>query len=203
LNIEVRKIKELKYAGYNPRKKLKDGDPEYTKLKRSIEHFGYVDPVIVNKDGTIIGGHQRFTVLKDLGYDEIDCVIVDLNKEDEKALNVALNKVSGAWDMGMLKDLMLELADEKYDTTLAGFDQKEFDKLIADPAKKIQGEVEISPELMESHNYVVLYFDNDMDWKMAMDKLNIQTVKAQDSREGYERKGIGKVIKGAEIIGRI
>lgn len=95
---ERRNIADLKPAEYNPRKSLQPGDPEYESLKRSIETFGYVDPIIVNKDGTVIGGHQRLSVLVDLGYTEADVAVVDLSKHDEKALNIALNKISGEWD---------------------------------------------------------------------------------------------------------
>ena len=99
---EKRQLSKLKPAKYNPRKKLTPDDAEYQKIKRSIEHFGYVDPIIINSDGTIIGGHQRHTVLKDLGYTEADVVVVDLSKEDEKALNVALNRITGEWDETLL-----------------------------------------------------------------------------------------------------
>jgi ParB family chromosome partitioning protein len=88
-------LDSLMPAEYNPRKKLKPGDSEFEKIRNSIEQFGYVDPVIVNKDMTVIGGHQRITVLKTLGYTEIDCVVIDIDKTKEKALNLALNKVSG------------------------------------------------------------------------------------------------------------
>src|SRR5690348_13603315 len=105
--MEIRKIETLKIkpAKYNPRKDLKPGDREYEQIKRSIQEFGYVDPVIVNSDLTIIGGHQRWKVLKDLGYKEIDCVVVELDKTKEKALNIALNKISGEWDIPLLKEL--------------------------------------------------------------------------------------------------
>lgn len=68
------KIADLVPASYNPRKALKPGDAEYEKIKNSITEFGYVEPVIVNTDMTIIGGHQRVTVLSDLGYKDIDCI---------------------------------------------------------------------------------------------------------------------------------
>ena len=75
MEIERRKVDELKAAEYNPRKDLRPGDAEYEKLKRSIQEFGYVEPVIWNKrTGTIVGGHQRLKVMKDLGYEEVDCV---------------------------------------------------------------------------------------------------------------------------------
>ena len=67
MNIEKRRLSDLKPSKYNPRKALTPEDDEYQKIKRSIEQFGYIDPIIINSDGTIIGGHQRHTVLFDLG----------------------------------------------------------------------------------------------------------------------------------------
>ena len=106
LRTERRKLADLKAAEYNPRKALTPDDAEYQKIRRSIEEFGYVDPIIINEDGTIIGGHQRATVLKDLGYQEVDVVVVALDKQREKALNIALNKITGEWDEVKLKDLL-------------------------------------------------------------------------------------------------
>lgn len=102
------------------------GDEEYESLKRSIETFGYVDPVIINADGTVIGGHQRLFVLRDLGYSEADVAVVDLSKADEKALNIALNKISGEWDEEKLAAIFAELDAEDYDLTLTGFGEDEF-----------------------------------------------------------------------------
>ena len=94
MNIQKISVDKLNPAEYNPRKDLKPGDKEYEKLKRSIEEFGYVEPVIWNqKTGNVVGGHQRLKVLLDLGQTEIDCVVVDLDPQREKALNLALNKI--------------------------------------------------------------------------------------------------------------
>ena len=130
MRMEKRRLSELIPADYNPRKALTPEDEEYQKIKNSIEKFGYVDPIIINEDGTIIGGHQRRTVLLDLGFDEVDVIVVALEKNDEKALNVALNKISGEWDQKALKDLLAELDLSEYDFTLTGFNQKELDELI-------------------------------------------------------------------------
>jgi len=86
LNIQKISVEKLNPAVYNPRKDLKPGDKEYEKLKRSIEEFGYVEPVIWNqKTGNVVGGHQRLKVLLDLGQTEIDCVVVDLDPQREKS----------------------------------------------------------------------------------------------------------------------
>ena len=130
LKTERRKLCDLTVAEYNPRKALTPEDSEYQKIKRSIEEFGYVDPIIINEGGTIIGGHQRCTVLKDLGYEEVDVVVVKLDKQREKALNVALNKITGEWDEIKLKDLLLDLDLGDYDISIAGFESGELTELV-------------------------------------------------------------------------
>ncbi|RKV76432.1 MAG: DNA modification methylase [Streptococcus sp.] len=125
-------IDSLKPAAYNPRKKLKKGDKEYEKIKKSIVEFGYVDPIIVNFDGTVIGGHQRLTVLSDLGYKEVQCVQVRIYDENKvKALNVALNKITGAWNEELLADLMVDLQDADFNLDLTGFEAPEIDQLFS------------------------------------------------------------------------
>lgn len=124
------KINDLIPASYNPRKDLKPGDPEFEKIKRSIEEFGYVEPIIVNNDMTIIGGHQRAKVLSALGHIEIDCVVIEVDKTKEKALNIALNKITGEWDTESLAQLINELDKESYNIELTGFDWDEAEKLL-------------------------------------------------------------------------
>lgn len=133
MDIQKIPVAKIKAAKYNPRKDLKPGDPEYQKLKRSIEEFGYVEPVIWNKrTGNIVGGHQRFKVLTALGDTEIDCVVVDMDTDKEKALNVALNKISGEFDIPLLTDLLKDLNAEGFDVSLTGFDMAELDELFRD-----------------------------------------------------------------------
>lgn len=130
------KIDALIPASYNPRKKLKPGDAEYEKIKNSITEFGYVDPIIVNSDMTIIGGHQRWSVLKALGYDEVDCVVIEIDKTKEKALNIALNKVTGEWNKELLADLIKDLQSLDYDVSMTGFEPPEIDELFNDVHSK-------------------------------------------------------------------
>ncbi len=125
-------VGELKPAAYNPRKKLKAGDKEYEKIKNSIQEFGYVEPIICNYDMTVIGGHQRLTVLKDLGYTEVQCVVVRIEDENKvKALNVALNKITGAWDEQLLADLLVDLKTQDFNTDFTGFEAPEIEQLFS------------------------------------------------------------------------
>lgn len=131
--MEIQRIPaaRLNPAAYNPRVDLKPGDKEYEKLKRSINEFGYVEPVIWNRQtGNVVGGHQRLKVLLDLGYTEIDCVVVDLDLSHEKALNVALNKIQGDWDEDKLAAIMADFDAEAFDVSLTGFDAGEVDALL-------------------------------------------------------------------------
>lgn len=140
MKMETRSLASLRPAEYNPRVQLQPADPEYQNIKRSIETFGYVDPIIVNQDGTIIGGHQRYNVMKDLGYTEAQVVVVDLDKNNEKALNIALNKITGEWDEIKLKDLLLDLDLNDYDLTATGFSSKEVEDLVIRLDKDVEAE---------------------------------------------------------------
>jgi len=123
---------QLRPATYNPRKALKPSDKEYQKIKNSIQEFGYVEPIIVNYDMTVIGGHQRLTVLKDLGYTEAQCVVLHIEDEAKvKALNIALNKISGEWNEQLLADLLVDLQDAQFNLDLTGFEAPEIDQLFS------------------------------------------------------------------------
>ena len=149
--IEKIAVENLKAAEYNPRKALKPGDAEYENLKRSIMEFGYVEPVIWNKQtGNVVGGHQRLTVMRDLGITEIDCVVVDLDPTREKALNVALNKISGEWDVPLLTSLLKDLEDSGFDATLTGFDVSEMSDLFDDQSDIVEDDPpDVAPEGIE------------------------------------------------------
>lgn len=133
-------ISELKPADYNPRKDLQPGDPEYEKLKRSLTEFGYVEPVIWNSTtGHVVGGHQRLKVLEDLGHNTVHVIVVELDEIREKALNIALNKISGEWDESKLALLIADLDASDFDAELTGFDDTEIAQLIG---SLDEGEVE-------------------------------------------------------------
>ena len=110
---QVFKLDELNPAKYNPRKKLKPGDKEFEKLKNSIQNFGYVELIVVNvaNNNTVISGHQRLSVLKHMGETEVECVVVEMNENDEKALNIAMNNpnAQGTWNRDKLAEMIPDI----------------------------------------------------------------------------------------------
>jgi len=119
-------------APYNPRVDLKPGDPEYEKLKQSMATFGYVDPLIWNESsGNLVSGHQRFKVLVAEGCKTIQVSVVKLPPIKEKALNLAMNRISGRWDDDRLAQLIKELTETPdLNITLTGFDLPEVTALL-------------------------------------------------------------------------
>jgi len=132
MNIQKIKIDKINPAAYNPRKDLQPGDPEYKKLKRSINTFGYVEPLVWNKrTGNLVGGHQRFKILIEKGVKEVEVSVVNLDDEKERALNLALNKIQGRWDNEKLGHLLDELSKTpNFDVTLSGFDIPEIGEVL-------------------------------------------------------------------------
>ena len=176
--MELKKIKltEIKPAGYNPRK---ISEEDFKKLKNSIKTFGLTDPIIVNlKNNTIIGGHQRYDVLVDilleednLAEKEFDLIekgdigfIFDVenlilkNEDYEKALNIALNKISGEWDITKLNTLVEELKVNNFDLELTGFDDIELEEISL--TNEIFDNVQDVDDLNEDD---FLFEDNDFD----------------------------------------
>lgn len=103
LTIKNLKLKDLRYSKYNPRKTTKEQEKH---LRDSLTKFGVVEPIVINsypsRENIIIGGHFRVRELKKLSYESVDCVIVNLNEEDEKELNIRLNSNTGNWDYELL-----------------------------------------------------------------------------------------------------
>lgn len=149
VELEPIKITDIVPADYNPRK---ISDEEYTKLKNSIETFGLVDPIIINlKNMHIVGGHQRYDVLLDQHMQDNDFFLelqmlrlgdvgfvfsdTDLsieNEDYEKALNLALNKISGEWDIPKLQNILTDLNLKHFDVELTGFGNLELNALLVD-----------------------------------------------------------------------
>ena len=181
--IERVPVSRINPAVYNPRKDLKPGDPEYKKLKRSIAEFGYVDPLVWNKrTGTLVGGHQRLKILTaEYGATEVDVSVVDLDLSAEKALNVALNKISGAWDDPALASLLLELQGDGERLATTGFDKDEVERILAGHQLPEPGDAEDQVVFTEQVWGAVVEVDNEDQQVALLERL---------AEEGYRCRAI-------------
>ena len=149
MNIQTVEISRINPAAYNPRRDLKPGDPDYEKLKTSINTFGYVEPLVWNsRTENLIGGHQRLKVLIEQGVTEVEVSVVDFDLVQEKALNLALNRVQGGWDNEKLAALLKEMSEmPDFDVSLTGFDGPEistlFDRYLDHGGEDDGGDVEL------------------------------------------------------------
>ncbi len=134
-------IDQLRPAPYNPRVVLSPKDPRYRKLRRSLQEFGLVEPLVWNRrTGHVVGGHQRLRILRELGHTEVPVAVVDLPPEAEKALNLVLNnrEAQADWDTRRLTELLEELAaTPDYDFRQSGFDERSLEtlRLSLEPAE--------------------------------------------------------------------
>lgn len=156
MNIQKVLIDKINPAAYNPRVDLKPGDKDYEKLKKSIDTFGYVEPLVWNiRTGNLVGGHQRFKVLKERGIKEVEVSVVDLDTQKEKALNLALNKIQGQWDYEKLGDLLKELTQNPdFDSMLTGFELPEISQIFDQLEKIRQDKFDFDEEVKKIKNPV-------------------------------------------------
>lgn len=142
-------IEKLNRAAYNPRVELDESMKEYWALRKSIETFGNVEPIVWNeKTGNVVGGHQRLKVLEDIGAKEVDCYVVSLSEDEEKVLNLALNKIKGEWDYEKLEDLLSEIDDKE----LTGFSADELSVILAENEEGIDEDFDFSDFQPENTN---------------------------------------------------
>lgn len=124
------KVEDLIDADYNPNV-MEERD--FENLENSIERYGYIEPIIVNRrNNVIVGGHHRLRVLKKKGVKEVDVVYVDLDENDEKRLNIALNRINGYWDIDKLEEVVNDLmADDPSLIDFTGLSEFELDSMFS------------------------------------------------------------------------
>jgi len=198
-NIVNKSIDELIFAEYNPRQLSKD---QFKYLKDSIDRFGLVDPIIINKNkdrkNIIIGGHQRIKVAKSMGIKEVPCLELDLNYDKERELNVRLNKNTGEWDFDVLANNfdIEELHDWGFDDSELKLDlfEEEIDGLIDDD--EIPEAVEPICKLgdvwqLGKHRLVCGDATNENNLKLLMDKEKVDMIFTDPpySSGGYQESG--------------
>lgn len=173
-------------------------------ISESLRRFGQQKPVVVQASTMFVAaGNHMLDAAKSLGWSRIAANVSDLDDREAEAYLIADNRTAelGTYDEDALGAFLRKMAAEG-NLTGTGYDGDDVDEFLNRLSKeqKVRPELEFSLELMESHNYVVLYFDNDLDWKAAQTKLGLESVQDWDSTETYQRMGVGRIIKGASVI---
>ena len=186
----------------NPR----DNSRAIEAVMQSIDEFGFNQPIVVDKDNVIIVGHTRREAAIRLGLKKVPVLVADhLTKTQVKQYRIADNRTNenSFWLEEALAEELRELAPEERKST--GFTEDELDNMLdaVEDAVPVVGTTEFSEELLESRNYVVLYFDNDIDWLSARTHFKLGSKYSKRANGKPWSKGIGRVIDGAKYLRRI
>ena len=196
-------ISKINIAKYNPRKNLNQNDKEYQAIKKSIEEFDLVEPLVWNeRTGNLVGGHQRLKVLMAQGENEVDVSVVNLPLVKEKALDIALNKVNGEWENNLLKDLLFEIDNSDFDIGITGFSKEEIKNMMTANVDEEFTIPEMELKTFESYDYIVVVFKNTFDWLNAIQKFGISKVDCSFIKN-KKKIGIGRVVDGTKFLKNI
>lgn len=176
-------------------------------LAESFRRFGQQKPVVVQESTKqVAAGNHAIDSMMALRWSHAAGVYSPLSDEDARAYLIADNRTAelGTYDDELLGAMLERLAREG-NLAGTGYDGDDVDAFLKRVAEdnRVAPEIEFSDELMEAHNYLVLYFDNEIDWTSACSKLGIETVKAPDATDTYDRRGVGRIIRGVSVISRI
>jgi ParB-like chromosome segregation protein Spo0J len=183
---------------------------QVAQIAASMVEFGFTNPVLIDKHGTIVAGHGRVEAARSLGLEDVPCIRLEHLTEDQvRAYCLADNKLAlnAGWNMDAHAAELKGLEAVGFDMSLTGFSPEELAEIMGDTVEdtdpqQAAPEVEFSEELLHAHNYVVLYFDNPLDWQVAQEKFALKEVKDLIPRKG-QPTGIGRVIRGSEWLNRI
>lgn len=159
---KVMRLEDIIPAEYNPRQDLQKGDFEYDRLKDSIATLGFVKPLVVNiRNNVLVSGHQRLKILLENGVTETEVMIVDLDDEKEKLLNIAMNRIEGDWEWSKLESLLKEFSADELSVT--GFTLAEIESIFemnAEDAGSIY-----APGVEEDDTDAEDYYEEDADYE--------------------------------------
>ena len=201
-NIVYKSIKELKPYKKNAKKHPKE---QVEQIANSIKEFGFTQPVLIDRNNYVVAGHGRILGAKKAGLKEVPTLCLDdLTEEQIKAYRLADNKLNESeWDSGLLKESLDEILD--LDMEMFGFSDSD----ILEETEEVEGEVKFTEVLNEENNYIVLKFNNKIDWINAMGLFGIEKVKALPTKRGGNSKsfgtraGVGRVLDGQKAIERM
>lgn len=179
-------------------------------VAESIKEFGFTNPILIDEDNGVIAGHGRLLASKKLKLDEVPCIVLDgLSEEQRKAYVIADNKLAlnAGWNDKMLMKELFTLESKEFDLLLTGFSSDELKSLVdidvTGDGVDSSPQIEFSEEVDESHNYVVLYFSNDIDWLSARTHFDLESVHSKRCNGKPWSKGIGRVVNGAVYLSKL
>lgn len=186
----------------------KEHDKEQVNMiANSIKEFGFNQPLVVDANNIVVVGHWRLLAAKELWLEKVPCVkLEDLSDEQIKKYRILDNKLNESdWaelnlrkDLDMLEDMNFgDLELNKEDLFPELFEE------LGDKEKEEEPEIKFTEELGEENNYIVLFFDDSVDWLQAQSLFGLETVDALDSKEGYRRRGVGRVINGTDFMNKL
>lgn len=185
----------------------KHDETQIKNVAESIKKYGWVQPIVIDDDGTIVIGHCRALAAERLGIEEVPCVVVsDLTEEEINALRIVDNKTNeSSWDLDLLSAELPEIDLRDFEFDFGIEDEKEKTEIVEDEAP----EVEFSEILGEENNYLVLQFKTDIDWLNAQSIFGLETVKSYSTRKdgkvakNMEKKGVARVLDGAKVLNEL
>ena len=174
-------------------------------LSHNMSVNGFTNPILIGDDNVVIAGHGRLAAAKQLGrWDKLPCIYQHQldTPEKKKGYTIADNSlVTSKIDEKMMMRELLMLDEAKFDMSLTGLDDNELEKYLGrDERDELDGTVKFSDELLPSHNYVLLYFDNEMDWLSAKTHFNLESLHSKRQNGKPWSKGIGRVINGSKYL---
>lgn len=202
-------IENVKVSNLTPYiRNNKEHDKEQVNMiANSIKEFGFNQPLVIDWDNVVVVGHGRLLAAKELGMEEVPCVRMDnLTEEQINKYRILDNKLNESdWDVLNLKEELDGLEDMNFGN-LELTKEDLFPDLFLEAdlgGNKEEPEIKFTEELGEENNYIVLFFDDSVDWLQAQSLFGLETVDALDSKEGYRRRGVGRVINGTEFMNKL
>lgn len=189
MNVEEWPIDKVVPYENNPR----NNNDAVDSTANSIKEFGWQQPIVVDKAGVVIVGHTRLKAAKKLKLDQVPVTVANnLTDEQVKAYRLADNKTGelAEWESKMLNEELDEILN--IDMEQFGFEPEKDEEIEEEP------EIEFSQELNEENNYIVLKFDNSVDWQQVITIFDVKPV--QDTNTKMVRKGVGRVLDGSKLV---
>ena len=205
MNIVQVKVDDLKPYENNPRR----NEHVVPAIMQSIKEYGFLVPLVITADNTVVTGHTRLKASKLLGMDTVPCIVADnLTERQIKAFRIADNKLSehAEWSEDMLKQELSDLKKEGLDMSLTGFSFMELEELLNDMAIEDENSKDSIPEMelksFESYDYIVVVFDDIRDFAKMSQYLDLKKVNGSWSKK-TKKIGVGRVVKGGVLMDKI